>query len=196
MFVGKFKLSMLTWNTGHMGVASMHRVREFLRKNLRCHKFEELSFPLHIAATNFLTGRQHIFSKGNLVDALAASSSVPGLFPPVFIDEVPYVDGGLSNNLPVEPFCGQKAETVCVYVNPPDEFRSNAHVWEVLDRTWHLSFREMVDRSAEGCYLYIEPKTLHGYGMFDTGKLAEIFDVGYQYTSEFLKKQNIPGLVS
>ena len=111
MFVGKFKLSMLTWNTGPMGVASMHQVRQFLLKNLRCHKFEGLAFPLHVAATNFLTGRQHIFCKGNLVDALTASSSVPGLFPPVFIDEVPYVDGGLSNNLPVEPFCGQKAET-------------------------------------------------------------------------------------
>ena len=52
--------------------------------------------------------------------------------------------------------------------------------------------REMVDRSSEGCYLYIEPKTLHGYGMFDTGKLAEIFEVGYQYTTEFLTKKKCP----
>jgi NTE family protein len=186
MFVGKMKLSMLSWNSSPMGLASMKKIREFLLKNLRCKSFEDLHFPLYIAATNFVNGRQHIFSKGNLIDPLVASMSVPALFPPVVIGDIPYVDGGLSSNLPVEPFCNGREKLICVYVNPQKEYAPQAHMLEVLDRTWHLSFREMVNRSAEGCYLYIEPPNLCKYGMFDISRMVEIFDVGYQYTSEYL----------
>jgi NTE family protein len=188
MFVGKVKLSMLSWNSSPMGLASMKKVREFLLKNLRCTRFEDLHFPLYIAATNFVNGRQHIFSKGNLIDPLVASSSVPALFPPVVIGNIPYVDGGLSSNLPVEPFCNGRENLICIYVNPPKDYAPQAHMLEVLDRTWHLSFREMVKRSAEGCYLYIEPPGLCKYGMFDTNRMPEIFDIGYQYTTEYLDR--------
>jgi NTE family protein len=112
------------------------------------------------------------------------------LFPPVIINSVPYVDGGLSNNLPVEPFNDRRDEVICVHVNPIKLFNPKESVLEVMDRAWHLSFRNMVNRSSDGCYLSIEPTELDIYGLFDFHKSAEIFDVGYMFTKELL--QNNP----
>jgi hypothetical protein len=40
---------------------------------------------------------------------------------------------------------------------------------------------------AKGCKMYIEPAGLHPFGIFDVGKLEEIYEAGYQYTKEMLK---------
>jgi predicted acylesterase/phospholipase RssA len=69
---------------------------------------------LYVCATNFIDGRQHIFHEGPMLDPIIASCSIPVLFSPVMINGIPYVDGGLSNNLPVEPFIQQKNKIVSI----------------------------------------------------------------------------------
>jgi NTE family protein len=187
MFIGSLKLSMLSWNGFKMGLVSMKKIRIFLEKNLRCKKFEDLPIPFYAAATNFADGSQHIFHKGNIIDAIIASSSIPVLFPPVLIHGIPFVDGGLSNNLPIEPFRNNKKKAVCIYVNPIKKFKPGESVFEVMDRAIHLSFREKVNLSAAGCFLFIEPKKLNEYGMFDFNKIEEIFEIGYGFTRKMLK---------
>jgi predicted acylesterase/phospholipase RssA len=59
------------------------------------HTFEDLKIPLHILATNLTTAQPMLFSSGRLLPAVLASSAVPGVFPPMVIDEQVYVDGGL-----------------------------------------------------------------------------------------------------
>jgi len=182
LFIEKLKLSMLSWNGFNMGLMSMKNIRIFLQDNLRYKKFEELPIPFFATATSFADGSQHIFNHGNIIEVIIASSSIPVLFPPVVIRGIPFVDGGLSNNLPIEPFSNHKQDIVCIHVNPVKPFNSGESVFDVLDRAIHLSFREKVYRSAEGCSLFIEPKELAGYGLFDLKKIQEIFDVGYNYT--------------
>ncbi len=63
--------------------------------------FTKLHPPLFIVATNIINGVQKEFTQGNLIDALLASLAAPFVFPPVEIDTVLYLDGGLTNNLPV-----------------------------------------------------------------------------------------------
>lgn len=63
--------------------------------------FEELTVPLHVVATNLSTGDETWFSSGELMDPLLASAAMPGVFPPVEIGGVTYIDGGVSNNVPV-----------------------------------------------------------------------------------------------
>lgn len=191
MFVGKVNLKMLTWNSFKMGIVSLQNIRTFLQKNLRHTSFEKLPIPFYATATSFIDGRQKIFSQGNLIDAVIAASSIPVLFPPVFIDDIPYVDGGLSNNLPIEPFAHRKQDIISVYVNPVKLFQIKKSVMEVMDRAWHLSFREMVIRSSEGCFLYIEPDGLHQYGLFDIQKLPDIFEVGYRFTKKLLEDKEV-----
>ncbi|MGV3638356.1 MAG: patatin-like phospholipase family protein, partial [Flavobacteriales bacterium] len=167
---------------------SQRRIGEFLQANLPVKHFEELDIPLHVTATDMAHGGQRIFSQGPLIPALLASSAVPLVFPSVEIDGIPYVDGGLSSNLPIEPFEDRRREVIAVYVNPlpPYTARSN---WRItMDRVFHLSFRELVARSAKGCRLYIEPPALARFGMFDLRHVDRIGQVGYTYAREVLQR--------
>ena len=187
MFVGKMGINLLAWNSFNLGLISFKNMQEFLEKNLRFKTFDKLQIPLHITATSFLDGRQKIFSEGSVIDAIMAASSIPVVFPPTFIDETPYVDGGISNNLPIEPFANQKENIICIYVNPLKLFKLKTNVFEVMDRSLHLSFREMVSRSAKDCFMYIEPEELNQFSLFDIHKLEEIFDIGYTHTKYLVK---------
>lgn len=186
MFLSQLKLTMFPLNMFKPGLISMKHIREFLQKNLRHTKFEDLLMPLYVTATNFIDGSQAIFHYGDIIDKVVAASSIPVLFPPVFIDGVAYVDGGLANNLPIEPFGGKKDEIVSIYVNPTKVFNPKEGIIEILDRAVHLSFWKMVNNSASGCFLYIEPEELNQFGLFDIHKLPEIFDIGYRFTKKLL----------
>lgn len=61
--------------------------------------FANLRLPVYIVAANITTGTRHVFSSGPLTSAVLASSAIPGIFPPVLIDDDVYVDGGALDNL-------------------------------------------------------------------------------------------------
>lgn len=171
-------------------VPASKRIAAFMQRHLRHHRIEELPIPLHIAATDLEHGGQRIFSSGDLIPALLAASAIPVVFPAVAINGVFHVDGGLSNNLPVEPFNDRKSEVIAVYVNPLPPFSPGRRsMIGTLDRVWHLNFREMVTRSAQGCHLLIEPPELSRFGLFDVRKMAEIERIGHAYTHELLDRE-------
>jgi NTE family protein len=64
--------------------------------------FDRLPVPFRAVATDLETGAARIFSSGDLVTAMRASMSAPGVFAPVEIDGRLFVDGGLAENLPVD----------------------------------------------------------------------------------------------
>lgn len=176
------------WKMLRGELLTQRRIGEFLERYLPVKYFEDLRIPLHVSATDLEHGGQRIFSAGELIPPLLAASAVPLIFPPVTIDGTPYVDGGLSNNLPVEPFAERRAEVIAVYVNPLPPYSAQRTIRRTLDRTFHLSFREMVMRSANGCRLFIEPPRLADFGMFDLSRSAEIQRIGYEHVRALLAK--------
>ena len=163
------------------------RIRDFLGQALRHRHFEELRIPLFVSATNLEKGGQHVIASGELLPALMASCAIPLVFPPVMVNGVYHVDGGLSNNLPVEPFIDRLDRVVAVHVNPLPAFDpSKRGVVRTMVRIWHLNFREMVMRSAQGCHLFIEPPGLARFNMFEIGKAQAIEEIGYGWAWHML----------
>jgi NTE family protein len=64
--------------------------------------FDQLPIPFRAVATDITNGNMVVLDHGSLADAIHASMSVPGLYPPVHIGDQLLVDGGLSRNLPVD----------------------------------------------------------------------------------------------
>lgn len=64
--------------------------------------FDRLPTPFRALATDLESGKQVVMSDGDLVTAMRASMSAPGVFTPVERDGRLLVDGGLVNNLPVD----------------------------------------------------------------------------------------------
>ena len=74
-----------------------------LTKSVRqIHDFSKLPIPFLCMATNIETGTQVLLNKGYLPEAILASSAFPTLFSPVEIDGKMLVDGGVSNNYPID----------------------------------------------------------------------------------------------
>ncbi len=63
--------------------------------------FDELPVRLQICAAHIETSSEHWFDSGRVLDAVVASSAVPGLLPPAEIDGQHYLDGGIVNSIPL-----------------------------------------------------------------------------------------------
>jgi NTE family protein len=77
------------------------RIVERLRQTLGDRKIEDLPKVLRIVATELHSFRERVFSQGDVVDAVWASSAIPGICVPVELNGVEYVDGAVGNPLPV-----------------------------------------------------------------------------------------------
>jgi NTE family protein len=66
------------------------------------HEFDDLPIPFRAVATDLETGDTVLMKAGDLVSAMRASMSAPGVFAPVQRDDRLLVDGGISENLPID----------------------------------------------------------------------------------------------
>jgi len=64
--------------------------------------FKKLPIPFFCMATDIETGTSVMLDEGNLAQAVAASGALPSLFQPVIIDDRILIDGGVTNNYPVD----------------------------------------------------------------------------------------------
>jgi NTE family protein len=89
-------------------------LRRVLAENLEFTRLEDAPIPLHVVATDVISGTEVLLSSGNAVDAIAASAAIPGVFPPVWIDGRALMDGGVANNAPVSHAVALGADRVWV----------------------------------------------------------------------------------
>lgn len=82
-------------------------------------KFSGLKIPLKVVATDYLQRKEVIFDSGNLIQAVRASYSVPGLFAPVQLNDTLLVDGGMVNPLPYDILKEETDVTVAIDVSAP-----------------------------------------------------------------------------
>ena len=76
--------------------------------------FDALNIPFRAIATDIETGDAVVLQKGELVKAIRASMSIPGVFAPVEIDGRILVDGGVANNVPINIARQMGADVVIV----------------------------------------------------------------------------------
>lgn len=81
---------------------------------LHTENIEDFDIPFAAVATDLATGRPHVFDSGPAIPALLASSAIPGVLPPVVIDDRPYCDGLVSANLPAVPAMERGAGSIVV----------------------------------------------------------------------------------
>ncbi|RZF24938.1 patatin-like phospholipase family protein [Paraburkholderia sp. UYCP14C] len=92
-------LAMILRSRAHLVEANA--LRQLLETHLSYERIEQATLPLHIVATDSLTGDEIVLSAGPVVKAVLASAAIPGVFPPVRIDGVDLIDGGVANNTPI-----------------------------------------------------------------------------------------------
>jgi NTE family protein len=76
-------------------------LRGLLLSHLGDRRIEDLAVPFQCVAASIERAAEHWFTSGPVVEAVLASSAVPGVLPPVLIGDEHFLDGGLVNSIPV-----------------------------------------------------------------------------------------------
>lgn len=167
-------------------LTEMTRLKSFLKQYLT-DDFSSLKIPLSICASNLNLGIYEIRSSGKLIEFIAASCAVPLLFKPIKINNHLYVDGGLLNNLPVEPLLETSNKIIGVSVNQHEfKDRINGRL-QITQRCLQLAVWSTVQERIKKCDVSINIDQHLNYSMFSISKSQELFDIGYQ---EAMKEMN------
>jgi NTE family protein len=97
------------------GVVTGVQLESVLRRLVKTpgfRKFDALPIPYRAVATDLVSGKAVVFHEGELANVMRASMSVPGAIAPAEIDGALYVDGGLTDNLPVDVARAMGADVV------------------------------------------------------------------------------------
>lgn len=79
-----------------------NKIEDWLERSLQGATFEQLEKPLYVVATELNGFARKVFHNGDVTSAVRASLSIPGILEPAVRDGVEYVDGGVSDPLPVD----------------------------------------------------------------------------------------------
>jgi NTE family protein len=105
--------------------------------------FADLKIPLAMVAVDIYSGHEVILQGGQVIDAVRATISVPGIFEPVELGDYRLVDGGVLNNLPVDLARAQGAtRTIAVDVLP--SFGANVPGMQPVEMGLQLPFGPLV----------------------------------------------------
>lgn len=161
------------------GLLKMTGLKDVLKKNLRSTTFEELKIPLFVGVTNYKTGLSEYLHQGNLFDAIIASSSIPVLFQPFKKDGTEYIDGGVTDNLPVKPIQELCQVIYGIHVNPIGKMSKNQGLVSTALRSFHISVAAGIEQKKQFFKLFIEPPELRKYGLLEVTKGKEMYKIGY-----------------
>jgi len=96
--------------------------------------FDELPIPYRAVATDLVTGTAVVFSSGELANVMRASMSVPGAVAPEEYEGKLLVDGGLTDNLPVDVARAMGADVI-IAVNLGTSLMRRDQLHSVIDVT-------------------------------------------------------------
>ena len=168
------------WIGRRGGIGSLVVLREKLSLFLSVHTFEELQIPLIISVTNLNRGCNELISSGNLIDWVVASASIPILFQPVVINNYYYVDGGLTNNLPINCLRKEKRLVIALESNHLEEVDiAFDSIKTVSERVLFLGVNNTLKDQIDGCDLFIDAPEVRKYGIFDFQFADKLFEIGY-----------------
>jgi len=165
------------------GLLYINSLRHMFQEYLTDH-FEDLQIPLTINATNLDKGETTYFSTGELIRPMLAASCIPAVFKPIKINGDRYVDGGMLNNLPVEPLLNSSHKIIGVHTNPIDHDFQGANAKVIIERCLLMAISGNINERVDKCDYFIEPTLLGKYGSMDISKAKELFEIGYTYTKE------------
>ncbi|MGH8582772.1 MAG: cyclic nucleotide-binding and patatin-like phospholipase domain-containing protein [Gammaproteobacteria bacterium] len=184
-----------------------------LKSRLGAQTIEDLRTNFFCVSTDLAGSREHVHERGLLWKSIRASSSIPGLLPPVIEGSQVLVDGGVVNNLPVDIMRKQEdiGSVIAMDVGAPVELETGVPIdgslsgWAVVTRKLN-PFKSSLSPPGIAKILMLSSLTksarvenqqknladlhltfpLHEFGLLDFHKIQAIVEFGYRYARDRL----------
>jgi len=159
-------------------------------------RMEDTTIPFACNATDLVSGKGILLTKGDIRKAIAASTTIPGYFPPVETDSQRLVDGAVTHNLPVKFAKALGATfTIAVDVHPllreEEDFRN---VFDIIIRTSTITASQLTEESLERADILISPQ-VDDFFWYDFDRADDLIRAGEEATYskiEEIRKKTCP----
>lgn len=147
--------------------------------------FSKLPIPFSCVATDLISGEPTVFTHGSMMQAIRASLSIPSIMQPFELNDKLYIDGGISQNLPVAQVASMGADRVIGFkVNSNLRSRDKlVHLVDVLDQTINIGMTRNINMAMDNDMLILQPE-LEGFGTSDYRRIREIIAAGESYARD------------
>lgn len=151
------------------GLIDTAGIEKFLEEEFGRARFSDLKLPFRAVAVNINTGNREVLKRGDLINAIIASLSLPLIFKPAKIEGKTLVDGGLADPVPVDVVKKMGADKIIavnlLHFNPrtkdrPEEPNKTMGKVKVAENTIEILRHHLAHYSAEGADLVLCPDVL------------------------------------
>lgn len=162
------------WSLPDRGIFKGEALENFVNRAVQNRPLERLNRSFAVVVTELQSGERVVLTRGNTGAAVRASSSVPGVFQPVWIGGREYVDGGLTSPVPVRIARNLGANVViAVDVSARPQHGKIGDSLDMLLQTFAIMGQAIAANELPEADVVIRPETsrLTAVG-FETRKLA------------------------
>ncbi len=141
------------------GVLKGEGLQNYVNRAVHGQPIEKLRVPFGAVATDLRSGQPILFRRGNTGSAVRASSSVPGVFQPVRIGNVDYVDGGLVSPVPASFARKMGADfVIAVNISAQPDAQPASNTFEVLLQTFAIMGQSLNQYELKQADIVIRPE--------------------------------------
>lgn len=178
-----FDYGIFTAFTG-MGLAEGKKLEEFVRTKIPTSNIENLKIPYAAVATDLNLGKRVVLTKGSVVKAVHASSAIPGVFEPVQHQGRLLVDGGVTDNIPIDVAREMGADfVIAVDISENVENHNITNVVDVMIQAVNIMFNENVLSHKNNADVLITP-AVGKVAMLDFTKKKQCMQAGIEATQK------------
>ena len=171
--LGKTDLVDLTLSTS--GFIKGEKLQNYINRKVGNRPMQQFPIKFAAVATDFESGKPVVFNVGNAGQAVRASASIPNVFQPVVIGSRKYVDGGLSQPVPVSAAKKMGANfIIAVDISARPAKNVNQGMFSYLDQTFNVMSQTALRQELGQANVVIKPQVLElgSVGGFDQKQRA------------------------
>jgi NTE family protein len=176
------------------GILRMDGLQKTIEREIPFKNIEDLPIPLFIGTSNLTEGKMEYRNRGELSRTVLASASIPVLFSPVELDGSLFADGGLLDNIPVQPLIGSCMKIIVSNVSPLEKPVTLTGLVQIIIRTFQMSVHARINEARDHADLYIEPHELTEFELLSVAKADQMFEIGYNTVKNLDKSVFAPFL--
>jgi len=176
------------------GVSNQKKLSGILNNILPVDNFDSLRYFFALSMTDIVNLQpEYVWSGANLRMQIMASAAIPAIYEPIYLNNTVYVDGGVTDNLPIEPLLGRCSTIIMIDVHYPKMECTEFSKKEMLARTTAAAIKQVNRPRIKQANFYVNFPEMENYKVFDFKFYKTIIDIGYRGMKEYL--QNNPELL-
>ena len=104
----------VTWRTRRDFLIPHDGIQKLIDDHLPYRNLQDAKLPVHIVATDIVSGNSVVLSEGPAAQAIIASTAIPGAFAPIRYKDFYLADGAISSNTPIRVAVAQGARRLII----------------------------------------------------------------------------------